>query len=166
MTLITFQGGKVVMKADKVGTEQGCCCEDSCPCEQPGESTELPTDTPVSISTDCLCVNGDSISATGTLDNLAWSNCGQATSFGVLQIGFCGSRLFVSLGAAWQGAQAGPLFPSGRSYGNFVGCPANDVTESGGTYSGTITLIMDVLTDAGDPSGQTPSTCEVTITLG
>jgi hypothetical protein len=28
MTLITFQDGKVVMRDDKVGTEQECCCEE------------------------------------------------------------------------------------------------------------------------------------------
>jgi hypothetical protein len=39
MTKITFQGGKVVMRDGKVGTEQGCCCGCDCNCftVEPGD---------------------------------------------------------------------------------------------------------------------------------
>lgn len=166
MTLITFQGGKVVMKGDLVGTEQACCCSD-CTCEEPDFGTELPANTPISISSDCVCFNNGTLSGSGTLGSIAWSVCDGFASSGTIQIGYCGSKLFVVLDAAWQGAAQG-IFgaPSGRSYGNFAGCPDNNVTESGGSYSGTITLTMDVLTDDGNPAGLTPSTCDVTITLG
>lgn len=166
MTLITVQYGNVVVMRDgKVGTEQECCCSD-CTCEQPDFGTELPANTPISISTDCVCFNNGTLSGSGTLGSITWSSCDSILSSGTIQIGYCGSKLFVVMDAAWQGAAAGLFTPSGRSYGNFAGCPDNDVTESGGSYSGTITLTMDVLTDDGNPAGPTPSTCDVTITLG
>lgn len=113
-----------------------------------------------------MCFNNGTLSGSGTLDDITWSVCDGFSSDGTIQIGYCGAKLFVVIDAAWQGAEAGFFSPSGRSYGNFSGCPDNDVTESGGSYSGTITLTMDVLTDDGDPNGLTPSTCDVTITLG
>jgi hypothetical protein len=34
MTLITLQGGKLVLRDGKVGTEQACCCDAECVCPE------------------------------------------------------------------------------------------------------------------------------------
>jgi hypothetical protein len=34
MTTITTQGGKIVLRDGRVGTEQGCCCEGDATCEE------------------------------------------------------------------------------------------------------------------------------------
>ncbi len=43
MTLITFQDGQPVMRDGKVGTEQECCCDQTCQCSNPMPSNLAPT---------------------------------------------------------------------------------------------------------------------------
>lgn len=159
MTKITLQDGKLIFRDGKIGTEKECCC---CNCEAVPAGTALPNDTPVSITSDCPCFDNGTLSGSGTLDSIAWSECDSLPSFGTLEIGFCNGKLFVIAGVAWQSEESDPfdLENSGRSYGSFVGCPPNTVTESGGDYSGTITIQLDVITDG------VASTCILTITLG
>jgi len=177
MTLITFQDGKPLMKDGKVGTEQDCCCEtgggeggggDPVPCDctsQPSGIT-LPGNTPVSVTTNCPCLNDANLSASGTLNAIAASDCDNVGSEMYMTIGYCGDLLFINMGAVWQSTEdvANPAPPpdtlAGRSYGSFVGCRPDTLTEDGGAYSGVINLTMETLTLG------VAGSCNVTITLG
>ena len=142
-----------------VGGGCGCC---DCACTEVPAGTELPADTPVSVTSDCPCFGNGTLSGSGTLDDITGSLCDSLQSFITLDIGFCNGKLFVIASAAWQSEESDPfdIENSGRSYGSFIGCPDNTVTESGGDYSGSFTITLSVITDG------VASTCDLTITLG
>lgn len=161
VTLISLQDGNVVMRDGRVGTEQDCCCGQGCDCENPS-GTLLPMDTPFSMSSDCACYDGSTISGTGTLGDPFLNSCGITVAFPQLDVGFCEGELFAIIAAAWQADFPEP-FPStnsGFAYGSFAGCPDHNVTETGGAYSGSFTVTLDVVEDG------VAYTCQMTITLG
>lgn len=73
MTKITFQDGKVLMRDDRIGTEEACCCEE---CDlSAGDDADQPD---VTVATNCNCnagtLNGNYPYAGSNFDgNYSWS---------------------------------------------------------------------------------------------